>query len=368
MNRRTRTQISDHPLANPQVPGLRELASGIDALYLSGRANPSDELLERLEEAKQRANENDAPVDFLLAGVLFQLSPYSWLKYPYSLEHSYGRIGFRSSGRLPEVRVQTRAEALHGASPQSVFEFFDEIVTEEVGTVTWMVSRLDLYVDVQGWDLSPGMADRFVARSKQLTTYMDGELCTGFQFGTRKSKSISARLYDKTADMAKKRSDWIKDSWAERYNPALPVHRFELEFGRDAIKQFQVSTPSEVFAAVPDLWRYGTSDWLRLCVPTGDDTRSRWPLDPDWLVIQSASLRQAELGLARVRAKKGAAELAQNIPSLVGYLVTFAVLVGTISVTDTLRVLPKHIKAYEDRTGITFVDRVRRRRREKSFR
>ncbi len=361
---------SDPLLANEQVgaAGFHELASGIDALYLSGRSHPSGELLERLEGAKREAQESEEAVAFSLGDVEFRLSPYSWGKYTYSLEHRYGRLGVRKSGRIPPVRVQARAEALHGESPSAVFELFDEVVRTGIGPVVWMVSRIDLYVDVQGWALSLGMAERFVSRSTKRTVYTEGELCTGFQFGTRKSKAISARIYDKTVDMANKGTDWIKDSWGDRYDPARPVHRVEFELGRNAVKQFQVSEPVEVFEAVPDLWRYCTTDWLRLCEATDDGNRSRWPTDPTWKTVENASLRQQELGLSRIKAKKGAAALVRIVPQLIGYLVSFAALVGAATVDDALRLLPRHLARYEKHTGISFADRVARRRREARFR
>jgi hypothetical protein len=350
------------------LPALVELSSGIDAVYLSGRADPSAELLQRLELAKQAAQELDEPVEFELGDVLFQLSPFGWGKYTYSLEHAWGRLGIRKKGRLPELRVQARAEALHGASPASVVEFFEWLAADGIGEVEWSVNRIDLYGDFQGWALTPEIGRRFVARPKQLVTYMDGDVCTGFQFGNRKSKGFFGRLYDKTADMARNNSDWMKDSWSDDYNPALPVYRMEFEIKREAIRQFQVSTPADVLAAVADMWRYCTHDWLRLCVPTDDGTRSRWPLDPSWEVVQHASLRQAELGLARVRAKKGAASLARVIPQLVGYLVAFAALVGTRTLKETLASLPLHVAAYEQRTELSFAARVTKRLKDMSFR
>ena len=167
------------------LPALVELSSGIDAVYLSGRADPSEELLERLEAAKQLGQERDEPVEFELGDVLFQLSPFGWGKYTYSLEHAWGRLGVRKKGRLPELRVQARAEALHGASPASVVEFFEWLVAEGVGEVEWSVNRIDLYGDFQGWALTPEIGRRFVARPKQRVTYMACDGCTGVQFGKR---------------------------------------------------------------------------------------------------------------------------------------------------------------------------------------
>lgn len=368
MNTPKSAQRPVQSLAPSRVWALSELASGVDALYLSGRAEPPQELLDRLAAARETAQELDEPVEFLVDGIPFQLSPFGWQKYTYSLDHSWGRLGIRKNGRLPAIRVQARAEALHGVSPTSVVEFFDEVMTALVGPVEWSVSRIDLFVDVQGLDLTPDLGRCFVARSKQLVTYTDGEACTGFQFGNRKSKAFFGRLYDKTADMARKGSDWMKDSWGDRYDSVRPVQRLEFELKRDAIRQFQVSAPADVLAAVPDMWRYCTHDWLRLCIPTGDETHSRWPLDPRWHTIQTASLRQAELGLARIKVRKGAADLGRLVPFLVGYLVSFAALVGTKGVKDTLSALPLHIVSYEQRTGVTFAQRVIKRRREATFR
>ena len=58
----------DHPLASTQVPKLTELASGIDALYLSGRADLSDALLADLNTARKSAEEHDGPLPFPLPG------------------------------------------------------------------------------------------------------------------------------------------------------------------------------------------------------------------------------------------------------------------------------------------------------------
>lgn len=176
--------------ASPVHPdGPRELASGIDALYLSGLADPSDEILAKLAAAQVRAKAVDEPVEFD-AGLDYQLLPHSWGKYTYCLTNQYGQVGIRPSGHLPEVRVQPRAEALHALSPRTMAEFYDDTLRPMLGTIAWTVPRVDLFIDVQGWDLTARMADRFVSRSAQLTTHMDGEVCAGFQFGTRR---ISAR-------------------------------------------------------------------------------------------------------------------------------------------------------------------------------
>jgi hypothetical protein len=70
-----------------------ELASGIDALYLSARCELRSSLLESLEDARARADEQSAPIPFLFGGYGFWLQPRSLGKYRYWLEHPLAAIG-----------------------------------------------------------------------------------------------------------------------------------------------------------------------------------------------------------------------------------------------------------------------------------
>lgn len=60
--------LVDH---SPPSAAVVELASGVDALYLSGRAELSSALFEVLAERKVAAQEADAAVPLVLAGEEF---------------------------------------------------------------------------------------------------------------------------------------------------------------------------------------------------------------------------------------------------------------------------------------------------------
>ena len=77
---------------------VRELASGIDSLYLSGKARLPLSLLTQLDRAKARAAKEHGPVAFELGGVEFGLTPYGWGRYPFRLSHEFGLIGFQGVG------------------------------------------------------------------------------------------------------------------------------------------------------------------------------------------------------------------------------------------------------------------------------
>src|SRR4051794_38520371 len=115
-------------LANPmESTSLTELASGIDALYLSGRGYPQGELAQSLEALRCEAEAEDAPQPFEVGGVEFFVEPRSFGRYRYRLSSPMGLVGITTSNHLPALRVQPWAEFIHGKGPEYVLWFFDQI-------------------------------------------------------------------------------------------------------------------------------------------------------------------------------------------------------------------------------------------------
>lgn len=348
--------------------GPRELASGVDALYLSGHGYLSKALLARLEEERVFADRVSVPVPFELAPLTFGLAPHGWGKYRYCLDHETGRIGFTASRRLPSVRIQPRAEFLHSVGPEETVRHFGELVRPFVEGLVLSVARLDLFVDMEGMDLCTLDRSAFVCRGDGCTTYENGNAVTGFTFGSRRTQRISARLYDKTAEMALKGTDWWELVWGTRHTAGAPVWRIEFEIGRAALSELELYRPEAVLAAAPSLWRYCTGDWLTLRAPTGDSNRSRWPLDARWEAVQLASLAHCGVELRFIRQRKRASSIHRLMPALVGYLVAFAVWAGTTDLQNTLEALSVSVGNDEIARRMTFAERVQRRRAERGYR
>lgn len=90
-------------LADSQV---REVCSGVDALYLSGGAELSEDLFALLEEHRAAAEAAAAPVPLSLCGEGFFVEPRSFGKYRYRLAHPSGLFGVTPSDKLPSFYVQ----------------------------------------------------------------------------------------------------------------------------------------------------------------------------------------------------------------------------------------------------------------------
>jgi len=361
---------SDQVVANTQLTadGVRELASGVDALYLSGHAYLPKAFLARLEDARLFADQVSLPVPFELGSLTFGLAPHGWGKYRFCLDHESGRIGFTSSTWLPAVRIQLRAEFLRALGPEGTVRHFDELLRPQMDRLVLNVARLDLFCDVEGLVLRGEDRRNFLCRGDASTTYEAGHVCTGFAFGSRRTQRISARIYDKTAEMAAKGTDWWEEVWGDRHQPGAQVWRIEFEIGRAALTELELYHPDAVLAAVPSLWRYCTGEWLTLRTPGPDSNSSRWPVAPSWRVIQAATLAHGATELAWIGRRKRASSFRRLMPGLVGYLVSFAALSGTFTVADTLKALTAHLADDEIARRTTFAERVLRRRAEGGIR
>ena len=351
-----------HLLAKPV-----ELASGVDALYLSGRAALPLPFIARLDEARALAELTSAATPFELGGENFAMAPHAFGRYRFCLEHEYGRIGISPSHRLPAFRIQPRSGFLHSVGPAAAAGHFRRVLQAECDEVFLSVSRIDLYVDIEGWDV--GIEDRplFVCRAGSVRTYEEENRFTGFEFGRRSTKTICARIYDKTADVARTGADWWFDIW-QREEGSGRVIRVELEWNREGLDQFGLTGVDETLAAVGDLWRYGTEEWLTHRSPTPDGNRARWPVSTPWTSVQTATLAQHVVGANRVSQQQRAGSLRRMTPALVGYLVAFAVLSGTTGIDDTVAAVARLLRRDEILRGKAFADRTRHRLLDGRFR
>jgi hypothetical protein len=341
-----------------RVEKVVELTSGIDALYLSGKAALTPELFERLDEAKILAQEEHRPVAFEFAGSTFAVSPSGFGLYRYCIVHPYGQIGLSPSTNIPQIRIQPRTEAIHGFGAAGVVHWFEDRFIQECGAVRLTVSRLDLYADFQGLQLSVADLERFVYRGKEVAFHKFAEEFSGFEFGRRVSKTVCSRIYNKTMQIMKSGAEFWPDLWGSRYDPSKPVLRIEFEIGRLGLRQFGVNTPGEAIEKAGAVWRYCTDEWLTLREVGPDQTRSRWPIADEWLVVQQASLSSGAHGIKRMYEGSKRGNLRKLAPPLIGCLSSFAALCGVETLEDALRDLPAFSRWYEREIGKTFEGRV----------
>jgi hypothetical protein len=226
-------------------------------------------------------------------------------------------------------------------------------------------SRVDLYVDSQGWQPQREDFPRFVCRAQRKTEFETdrqmhsrGRRLSGFVFGRG---AIVARIYDKTLELAVRGETWPQVIW-EGVDPAQPVWRVELQFRRSALKAFRLRTVADVLAARRELWDYGMR-WISLRDPNGDSNRSRWPEAPVWTVLRQVTLGSPWSEL--VRERKEAASRLRLLRGFVGYATSLAACDQVDDVEEALREVVPEVRAYLARKGTTFDDVVAVKREQR---
>ena len=341
--------------------GIVELNAGVDALYASSRQKIPSDLYQFLFNLRQKiADGFEGP--YMVDGESFKIGERGWGKYPIFVEHEFGRIGFTQSNHVPGVRLQIRAEYLHAVGPQKALDWFSEILEAFAVTPQWTLSRLDLFVDVQGWDLQASDEARFSCRASQVAKYEDRGVLTGFSFGRRNSKSISGRIYDKTIEIALRKNYWVPMLWNEKYSPEERVLRVEFELATKVLHELGIRTLEEALHGIGAIWGYCADNWLTFRDQSEDSNKSRWPLSPEWKAIQNISMRGNWIGLDRIRGGNSASTIDGLLPGLRGYVSSMGALFGAKDLDSSMKSVQKILARDEKRSGQSMVERLQQKR------
>lgn len=292
------------------------------------------------------------------------MQPTAWQKYRWSLTHELARVGFTASEHLPAIRIQPTAIALHALGPDGLVLWVRNVLDAAGVDATLHVSRLDLHADWQGIEIKANERSNFVTYSDRRSLYEVAEEMSGLAFGKRGGK-LHARIYDKSREANDKGHDWWPDVWGSNYDPNQKVIRVEFEFTRSGLVEFGVDTPDDAFDRAPALWAYATGSWLSLRRPTNDETRSRWPVDPRWQLIQRSSLSGGSAPAERIRAGEREGTLRTFRKLATGVLSSMAVPMGTQDLPDTLHAAEAELRLYELVSQRGFADRVAEKRQRR---
>jgi hypothetical protein len=314
--------------------------------------------LDRLKAASQEA-EDDIATPFAFCGETLSIKPHGsqrhwrWILHAPSLHLEMGR------GKYNHVIARARLASAflweHGfdVALMLLYAFVHDLVG---GEFTLAVSELHACADVAGWDLTLADVARFVTRGHSTAPRVLGEdanqtdgdashlpaiiprlrsrRCTGFDFS--RGAAHACCVYDKTAELAVSRKDWMRAVWtANGWDGSSRVLRVEFRYKRECLRELDVDDASAFLdrGQLPSLWAYSTKSWLRHTTPTRDATATRWPVSPEWELIQRAEFYGD--GVPGVRERKRASDLKLICQMMAGCSSTAgALLAGTLPAWD----------------------------------
>jgi hypothetical protein len=262
---------------------------------------------------------------------------------------------------FPPVRVELRSAFLHSLGPGPAVARVVEILTKDffVSEPELLASRVDLYADLQGWELGPGHLGRFITPATFRKEHYEaavhqGRRLSGFQFG---KSEIVARVYDKTLELSKSGKRWVWDIWGDAVDEDRPVWRLEFEFKRETVKRFQFADAAEVLWGLQDLWHYVTTEWLSYRRPTSDPRERRSPVDPIWEEVRAIQIVPRMTGLVRTREKELSEE--RTLRLMQGCLTSLAALHGCWSFAEACERAGPLVAAQFEERGRSFTAMAR---------
>jgi len=311
---------------------------------------------------KATAQVEGQPQIVALAGRKAVVQPSGWGSYRYWLRCGDFDAFVGTGQNLPSVYARLASSFIHevGVS-KALIELQSFVVAALLPEMDdALCSRVDIYADFQGWVPQPHDYERFVTRSRRnsshLTIHHDGRRFTGFTFGR---DAIVARLYDKSAEIARSGKDWMRTVWGDRFDPSRPVWRMEFQLRREVLAQCSLQEPEDVLQKRQDLWTYATS-WLSLRSPRPGERRTRWPVAKAWVQLSRAALGAPHSSLVRQRIKKH--DESVLVRGLAGYASSLAALAGVNDLDVTMLVSRRRVLQYMDATGRDFRELVRLKR------
>ena len=371
--------------------GLTIVAAGVDNLYASAPGVPNQEALATALAHRAAAAEVGEPSIWHLAQARrdFLVKSHGWHRYPVWLHSPAMEVSIGDGRALPAVYLRLHSAFIHQVGAELAVDeaervraaLVDPAVLAASGAedawphperedaalpgalgATLKASRVDLYVDTQGWQPRRSDLDRFVSRAQGKTDYVmthhRGRRFSGFTFG---KGAVLARVYNKTLELKSRGQTWPQVIWKD-VDLSRPVWRVEFQFRREALQAFGVDTLAEALVHRQGLWQYGTTQWLSLRnMAPGDSNRWRSYVTREWWAIQRAELGSPSSPLVRERLT-AASEL-KLVQGLAGYATALAAATGADGDPETalLRLAPK-LREYMKGKGTTFDDVVARKR------
>ena len=205
--------------------------------------------------------------------------------------------------QYPTVYIQIRARLVWAVGYQNALRYCLDVAQRIFGRfIRSSLSRVDFTVDIQGWKPNENyFHSRIVGRPVKLEKHVEYDTTvsavyyrrkhfTGIRLG--KGKPILVRFYDKSEEiLVNGTNTWFYEVWKKNgWNGRGRVWRVEFQCRRKLLAAFGFGDSVESLDKFAGMFRYLTTDWIRLAVPNRKEKkRTRWKTAPVWKLIQGAN-------------------------------------------------------------------------------
>jgi len=331
---------------------------GVDTLEFTFKGELSVEVVDALAKSKERAALADAPVPFTVAGEELFVRPKGTGLYAYAVQRRDLVIRLTESHSVPTASVHLGAYGLAVSGPEMLYAWAERFCAELGAPHAFTLSRIDLAVDFQGFEPTHDDLRGMVCPASKRAEFYGGERLETASWGKR---PIMVRLYDKTQQISEQNKQWWETVWAANpaYDSAKRVYRCEAEITRAVLKELGVLSVASALEDPERLLQHAMQ-WCELRVPSADQTKARWPVDPRWEQLRQAVYSAKPCRLAKLKA--GLLDHDATVKRAYGLVETHGARWGLTNYDDAIESLARDMEVYRASKKLDFAVEVEKRR------
>ncbi len=293
---------------------------------------------------------------------------------------------------------RSRTQAVYEAAKSEVEKLLRAIYGPEAEDLDALVLDWDSLYEDDSYDAFDPFDDLVPERDRDVepvpvehravTTFRSGGHISGMTFSP--GGDVSMVLYDKPLQARLSGKRHMEPIWASAgWRRGVPVTRHGARLRRPAVRE--LGLPHDLRPCLDDSWEFLTHQkdvfaavvrraeecpdavevaWIRRVVPEESDTRcSRWPTDPTWRVIQSATFADAPAEARRlIRRRQRGHDTKKLDQGQYGYLASRTAILhadgGQWTLSRAIGEALPQLEAVEREQGKDFGELVREKRRQ----
>lgn len=256
------------------------------------------------------------------------------------------------------IQVRISSEYLWTYGLTACWSIIYNWITETFGNIIDnKVYRIDLCCHVSDIDFITDYETSYKGHYKKTQIFTTGRTVNCLKFGSRNSKNIYCRIYNKSLEIREKNHKcWFNDIWASYDLNINNVWNIEFEIKSDFLRRFNINTIQDAYNHLCDLWEYCTKEFVIKIDPTNSKVE-RCPINSDWLEIQNAYADFISTGLIE-RDKQIQLDTKALIPNLVGCITSYSARKGCKNVSNVFNSIYKDMNRYLEQKNTNFENEV----------
>lgn len=291
---------------------------------------------------------------------IFSISKFGSKPYTYRLTSQYCDILFANKPtvtHMPPIHVRFNAWGLASFTTGSLIASVKSALSLWLKVEVAQISRLDYFLDFEGYEFSSDDITNFLSRAKFKPIYPNVESPETFQFG---KGSLVLRIYNKTAEIKQNPTKaWTISTWYN-YQHFTNVWRCEFQMRREFLKEFGVDDLDAWSRQRLEIFGY-VCNWVRHSFDIYKCNHDKKPTNsPVWDFV-AENLAHGKI-LYRRPKKIISPEMKNITQSIIGLLVSAGVALDNENFQD---VFHRVIEESEHYSTKDFSERVRQRALER---